>query len=182
MCDEVPSNFPSRHVQIFHEVRFTEADRCRKVGDQVGLTRAWKLFMLLPRLLLHQPPRRGQVPKSRLKERFLHFFLGRWVGLLCQSRVCAEQAAVASRRRRRRSSDDFQRRAERAHALVQLGELSAGRQALENASLAPGTDATFRALTNTLKRPPEPREPLSDDVFVRRGPLVHSDRDMFAKV
>ena len=33
--------------------------------------------------------------------------------------------------------------AERAHALVQLGELSAGRQALDGASLAPGTDATM---------------------------------------
>ena len=52
---------------------------------------------------------------------------------------------MASRRRRRRSSDDVQRRAERAHALVQLGELSVGRQALEGASLAPGTDATHQA-------------------------------------
>ena len=43
------------------------------------------------------------------------------------------------RRRRRRSSDD-DGRAEPVHVLVQLGELS-GRQALEGASLAPGTDA-----------------------------------------
>ena len=88
---------------------------------------------------------------------------------------------MASRRRRRRSSDDVQRRAERAHALVQLGELSAGRQALEGASLAPGTDATYQALKNPLKRPPVPREPLPDDLFVRRGGRVHLDRDMFAK-
>ena len=108
----------------------------------------------------------------------MDFSAGRWVDLLWQSRVCAEQAAVASRRRRRRGSDDVQRRAERAHALVQLGELSAGRQALEGASLAPGTDATYQAL-NPLKRPPEPRESLPDDLFVRRGGLVHLDRDMF---
>ena len=64
---------------------------------------------------------------------------------------------------------------------MQLGELSAGRQALEGASLAPGTNATLRALTNQLKRPPGPREPLPDDLFVRRDPSVHLDRDMFAK-
>ena len=77
--------------------------------------------------------------------------------------------------------DDVQRRAERPYVLVQLGELSAGRQALEGVSVAPGTDATHQALTNPLKRPPVPREPLPDDLFVRRGGRVHLDRDMFAK-
>ena len=176
-----PPNFLRGMHRCAMRFALTEADRCRESGDQVGLTRAWKMFMLLPRILLHKPPRGGQIPKSRLKERFLDFSAGRWVDLLCQSRVCAEQAAVASRRRRRRSSDDVERRAERAHVLVQLGELSAGRQALEGASLAPGTDATYQALTNPLKRPPVPREPLSDDLFVRRGGRVHLDQDMFAK-
>ena len=68
--------------------------------------RAWKLF--LPRLLLHRPPRGGLVPKSRLHK----------------SNSCADQAAVASRRRRRRDrGDDPQRRADRAEALVQMGEI-----------------------------------------------------------
>ena len=86
---------------------------------------------------------------------------------------CAKQAAVASRHRRR-SSDDVQHRVERAHALVQFGDLSAAHQALEGASVAPATDATYQALTNPLKRPPVPREPLPNDLFVRRG-------GMFAK-
>ena len=124
-----------------------EVDTARARGHHVGLSRAWKLFMLLPRLLLHKPPRGGLVPKSHLRERFVDFAAGRWERLLDASRACVEQAAVASRRRRRRREDDIQRRADRAHALVQMGELSAGRHALEGAALAPGTDATRRALS-----------------------------------
>ena len=104
-------NFLRGMYRCAMRVALTEADRRREGSDQVGLTRAWKMFML------HKSPRRGLIPTSRLKERFSNFPAGRWVDLLCQGRVCAEQAAVASRRRRRRSSDDVQRRAERAHAL-----------------------------------------------------------------
>ena len=118
-----------------------EADTVRARGHHVGLSRAWKLFMLLPRLLLHKLPRGGFVLKSHLRERFADFAPGRWERLLDASRACVEQAAAASRRRRRRREDDIQRRADRAHALVQMGESSAGRHALEGAAFAPGTDA-----------------------------------------
>ena len=81
--------------------------------------------LLLPRLLLHRPPRGGLIPKDQLQERFSDFAAGRFAHLLEQSRRCAEQAAVASRpRRRRRGEDDIQRRADRAEALVQMEELS----------------------------------------------------------
>ena len=92
-------------------VALREADRARDSRDIVGQTRAWKLFLLLPRLLLHRPPRGGLVPKSRLLERFSLFATGHWAELLDHSLVCADQAAVASRRRRRRDrGDDPQRR------------------------------------------------------------------------
>ena len=57
--------------------------------------------------------------------------------------------------------DDPQRRADRAEALVQMGELSAGRHALEGAPIAPGTEATLKAFQDPLKRPPTPRDPAS---------------------
>ena len=86
-----------------------EAQRAREQRDEMGSTMAWKLFLLLPRL----------IPKGQLQERFTDFAAGRWAHLLEQSRRCAEQAAVASRRRRRRrGEDDIQRRADRAEALV----------------------------------------------------------------
>ena len=77
---------------------------------------------------------------------------------------CAAQAKVASVRARRRDRSDEATRAARAMSLVQVGELSAARQALEGAALAPGNLATLRALTDPAKRPPFPREELSVEV------------------
>ena len=54
-----------------------EAQRAREQRDEVGSTRAWKLFLLLPRLLLHKPPRGGLIPKCQLQERFADFAAGR---------------------------------------------------------------------------------------------------------
>ena len=47
-------------------VALREADRERDSRDLVGQTRVWKLFLLLPRLLLHRPPRGGLVPTRRV--------------------------------------------------------------------------------------------------------------------
>ena len=47
--------------------------------------------------------------------------------------------AFARKRRRENSEEDLGRRAARAVRQVELGELSAGRQALEGESVAPGT-------------------------------------------
>ena len=74
-----------------------EADAARERGHNITLERAWKLFLLLPRLLLQRPPRGGNVPKCRLQERFAAFAAGQWDVFLEGSRVCADQAAVASR-------------------------------------------------------------------------------------
>ena len=62
------------------------------------------------------------------------------------------------------ASDDEAKRAARAMSLVQVGELSAARQALEAASMAPRTSATLRALSDPERRPPVPREGLSREV------------------
>ena len=94
-------------------------------------------------------------------------------------------AEVASnalhRRRRRRNADDSDRRAARAHALVQLGESSAGRIALEAAESAPGSEATYKALTDPRRRPPRPREPIPDHLLNMTPALFELDEDKFAK-
>ena len=46
--------------------------------------------------------------------------------------------------------------------MVQLGEVSAGRQALDGACLAPGDLKTQKALENPTRRPPVPRDLLPD--------------------
>ena len=74
--------------------------------------------------------------------------------------MCDEKAARARRRGARRFQDNIESRTIRAEMLVQLGELSSARQALEGAALAPGDNATLAALTNEGKRPLRPRDPL----------------------
>ena len=53
--------------------------------------------------------------------------------------VVASGQESSRRRRRRQQVEDVERRANRALSLVQMGELSTGRQALEAAIVAPGT-------------------------------------------
>ena len=62
-------------------------------------------------------------------------------------------------------SDTIERRAERARVLASLGELSAARQALEGAALAPGDEVTLAALRDRQRPPPEPREPIPHEIF-----------------
>ena len=102
-----------------------EADRARSETDVLGLSRAWKAFLLLPRMLLHRPPRGGLIAVSSLTEWLQSFTGGNWSPLLDASVKCAEQASQASRRRRRRQDDEVSKRADRAQTLVQMGELSA---------------------------------------------------------
>ena len=60
--------------------------------------------------------------------------------------------------------DDVQKRPDRALKLVQMGELSVGRLALDGAQVADRNQATLKALTDTRRRPPVPRAPLSQFV------------------
>ena len=55
--------------------------------DEDKQERGWKLFLLLPRMLLQRPPRGGLVPKSKLQERLRRFAIGDWIGLL-QEMLC----------------------------------------------------------------------------------------------
>ena len=88
------------------------------VDDVVRQERGWKLFLLLPRLLLHRAPRGGTIPKSKLLGRFDQFNAGEWLDLLEASRKVNQQAAVIRRRRHRRSDDGIEKRISKAEALV----------------------------------------------------------------
>ena len=94
---------------------------------------------------------------------------------------CDEQAAV-SRRRKRRGGHDLERRATRAHNLVQVGELSSARQALEGAEIAPGTKDTLSKLADISKRPDRLRDPIPREVM-EHAPIrpFALDEDVFFK-
>ena len=85
---------------------------------------------------------------------------------VAQGAIAAETAHTHSVcwRRHQGDNDNVARRAAHAMSLTQMGEMSAARQALEGAAVAPGTLSTLRALTDPEKRPPLPRTPLSREV------------------
>ena len=90
--------------------------------DRMQEERAWKGFLLLPRLLLHRKCRGGKIAKDKLKERFDLFQSGRWEQLLGSSVAFDEEASVQSTRKRRTQNEH---RVNRALSRVQLGELTA---------------------------------------------------------
>ena len=88
---------------------------------------------------------------------------GEWDVLLEQS-LNSSMDSATGRVRRRRNGDSVEKRARQALHMVQLGELSAGRQDLEGASLAPGDKKTLEALKDPDRRPALPRSSLPDDI------------------
>ena len=129
--------------------------------------RGWKLLLLLPRMLL----------QDKLVARFDKFAAGHWHNLIMEGNCCAHEAATASRRSRRRSNgQDCESRTSRALKLVQLGELSAGRQALEGADLVPRTPSTLAELR---RRPAVPREPVFN--LPRDTLLFNLDETVFGR-
>ena len=116
---------------------------------------------------MHRPPRGGQIGKSKLVERFDKFAAGQWEDLLVASVKCSEEAGRLSRRQRRRDYQAVEaNQVAKALKFVQLGELSAGCQALEGAELAPGTTATLRALRNRPTTPLDAIPELPRDLTV----------------
>ena len=85
---------------------------------------------------------------------------------------------MSRRRKNRRPEQDTARRVSRLVFLVHMGELSSARQALEGASLAPGSEATLNALRDPEKKPQFPRHPLPQEL-VYPEPEVEFDLDEF---
>ena len=82
-------------------VALAEIDQGRAERDATRSSQGWKLFLLLPRLLLHKPPRGVSVPKKKLQYRFEVFAEGDRASLLTSSMAHASRAAQASSRRSR---------------------------------------------------------------------------------
>ena len=106
---------------------------------------------------------RGARPQEAVRLRLFHS--GQWSELRASSVSCEVDAhQISSQRRRRVQRDEEERRADRARSLVQMGELSAARGALEALPVAPGTMSKLAKLTDPERRPPLPREELCEEV------------------
>ena len=108
------------------------------------------------------PLGRGNIHKNKFAQRFDDFAAGNWMQLLHASRKCDVEAFVAMHKKRRKDtqSNEMEKRAARALSLVQMGELSSGRQTWE----APGNEQTLNSLRDPGRRPPRPRDPIPRDI------------------
>ena len=123
--------------------------------------RAWKLWLLLARMLLHRQPGTRTLPKADWRARLEAFQRGEWTNLLAHTASQPQQSNQPSQA----PAPTPQHRGQRARHLVQLGELSAARQALTAGPLAPGTVQTLHELQDPQRRPPEPYTPLSQHLL-----------------
>ena len=131
--------------------------------SEIQQVRGWKLLLLLPRMLLHRPPRGGQIGKSKLIERFDKFAARQWQDLLVARSVPRRLGSCQDA-----NADETTKLGESGGQVkfVQLGELSAGRQALEGAELVPRTTATLRAVRNRTTTPLDAIPELPRDLTV----------------
>ena len=127
----------------------------RRTNNEARRIRGWKLFLMIPRMLLVKPRKGSLMPKSKLRERFAQFAQGRWIALISASRDVSFAVAVAKSRRSRNLADTVERRAERARVLASMGELSSARLALEGEAVAPSDQATLGSSRDRRRRPPE---------------------------
>ena len=131
--------------------------------SDLRITRGWKFFMLLPRMLLFRPRRGGKVHRKTLEERFHMFQEGRWLELLSLSRGIEAVStshlsdAALGRGRMMVSSGSWTGRTVWCvwESCPQLGRRW----------MAPGTLTTLRELTNPARRPPVPRHELSQEIL-----------------
>ena len=86
MRDAVSAFHHESCVQRCHEGCTPGSDeRGRELNCGSRVSRVWKLFLLLPRLLLFRSPRGGRVPKKELEDRLCLFHSGQWSELWASS-------------------------------------------------------------------------------------------------
>ena len=145
----------------------------RQPEEGRGTVRAWTLFLLVSRMLLHKPSGENRIPKEELLSRLDRFQRGEWQQLLAESHVTARQSREV-RAAGLRAQPTLEAKAARAQAYIELGEVSSARQALVGGEIAPGNGATLQQLRDPTRRLQHPREALPPEVqqFVPVLPLA----------
>ena len=161
IVEKLPSFLP-RTV----EVQFLEGDRERHrammANDWVGEESAWKLFGLVPVMLLHRPRHTGSVGRDELAKRADDFGRGKWTELIEGARGNVENHC---------SSADVVKDDARRRGRVRRGQVSRARHELTGTPLAPKTEATLADLR--ARRPQEQQRAIPSEVveYVPGSPL-----------
>ena len=153
-----------------HHLRGRFRKACRQVlesrhedvqaGDDVKETRSWKMFCLLPFMLLRRPAGEGRVGKAELCRRFDLFSEGQWKRLYEEG---FRDIRSENTRRPVFKLSSNEQRGQAALQKVRLGEVSRARQCLVGAALAPGTEETLAEMQN--KRPQVVFRELTEEVL-----------------
>ena len=126
---------------------------------------AWKLVVLVPRMLLSPTEEKGEAGKTVFNDRLRRFERGEWLHLL------AEAGEGKCTRRDAQSHDEevlAQKRAEQVEGKVRLREVSRARVQLTSLGLAPGTKETLEELTDPALRPPRLSEQVPEEVLAHQ--------------
>ena len=127
-------------------------ERCRakQEGDLVAEVRAWKLFCLVPMMILCKPRSVGSVGRDELAKRIQHFEEGRWVQLL---EAASEFEQAVRRSSQCTEEEQMVRRGQAAQSRVERGQVSRARHELTGAPLALKNEETLAQLRR--QRPQE---------------------------
>ena len=126
------------------QVALREKHRAKMVQNEQVEIRAWKLFGLVPLMLMHRPRGTGAVDRSELCHRVDEFARGHCSKLVNDAlRNCPHQA---SPRAERSELEEQVRRGKAAQERVHCGQVSRARQELIGATLGPKNAATLQEL------------------------------------
>ena len=109
---------------------------------------AWKVFLLVPRMLLEPTEESGQVGKDIFAERMRKFLRGEWVMLLEE---CGNQDFSANRELN--AEEATRNKFKQAQSKVRLREISRARVHFMSDGVAPGTTETLHELIDPNLRP-----------------------------
>ena len=146
---------------------------------QCGSSESWKLFLLIPQMLLRPTQARGQEGKAIYAQRMAAFDAGQWGELLAEAASESDRPRGRKIDRRANSEELIQEQVQRK---IEKGELSRARLQLESRGLAPGTPATLAQLRNEDLRPRTLTAPLPDGLqeFEPRSQVRLSSRAVMA--
>ena len=131
------SSLPSRKVAAVFHLALRERYRARQSRDIQAEERAWKVFGLVPMMLMRRPRGTESVGRDELAKRADDFARSRWIELL----QAASETEAQPRHTTvvRSETEDQVRRGQAALSRVRRGQLSRARQELTGVALAPKT-------------------------------------------
>ena len=144
-----PFFFRGRLRQCF-SVALRERHRTRQAEDTLAEKRAWKLFGLIPMMMLHRPRGAGAVGRDELAQRADDFARGKWTEMLQDASQMIVKPHLET------SSNEMEEAVRKGRAAlnrVQRGQVSRARQELTGAALAPKNMDTLAELQG--RRPQE---------------------------